>query len=142
MFLSLNKTKHTACCVLYIELSYTTMNFHYELPPGFAFECHLLFSSQLIFRTQYWLILCSWSSKSVIIGLLHSRNWLKSWMFVHLLEFYSRFNIWCTWIGSEYFKSLATNEIFRIFVYGIYLPSNCIYYIKIFTSHKYFNLCE
>ena len=68
--------------------------------------CQLLFLSQL---TQYWLILlilCSWSSKSVIIGLLHSCNWLKSWIFVHLFEFYSRFNIWRTWIGSEYFKSL------------------------------------
>ena len=68
--------------------------------------CQLLFLSQL---TQYWLILlilCSWSSKSVIIGLFHSFNWVKSWIFVRFLEFYSRFNIWCTWIGSEYFKSL------------------------------------
>ena len=65
--------------------------------------CQLLFLSQL---TQYWLILCSWSSKSVIIGLLHSHNWLKSQMFVNFLKFYSCSNIWCTWIGSEYFKSL------------------------------------
>ena len=49
--------------------------------------CQLLFLSQL---TQYWLILlilCSWSSKSVIIGLFHSFNWVKSWIFVYLFEF-------------------------------------------------------
>ena len=71
-------------------------------------ECYsnLLFSSQLMLSWCWVLVLIVLMSKSVIIGLLHSCNWLKSWMFVHLLEFYSRFNIWCTWISSEYFKSL------------------------------------
>ena len=82
--------------------------------------CQLLFLSQLILRTQYWLILlilCSWTSKSVIIGLLHSCNWLKSWIFVHLFEFHSRFNIWLTWIGSEYFKSLVNWTLFVEFCF-------------------------
>ena len=62
-----------------------------------------------------------WSlmSKSVIIGLLPSCNWLKSRIFVHLFEFYSRFNIWCTWIGSEYFKSLS---IIDFFIFKICMP--------------------
>ena len=56
-------------------------------------------------------------SKSVIIGLLHSCNWLKSWIFVHLFEFQSRFNIWLTWIGSEYFKSLVNWTLFVEFCF-------------------------
>ena len=76
---------------------------------------NVLFSSQLMLSWCWVLVLIFLMSKSVIIGLLHSRNWLKSWMFVHPLEFYSRFNIWCTWIGSEYFKSLDQMHIRNYF---------------------------
>ena len=55
-------------------------------------NCHLLFLSQLILRTQQWLILCPWSSKCVIksfCAFLFTWFWLKSYMFVYWKEFHS-----------------------------------------------------